>query len=343
MWLNDGGLIFSRSDAYAGRQQYQRRRQRHDPGRRHRDADRQQHPHRRDEGDRTGRARRQSRAGQHAHRRPPTTIWAARRERSSWTWAARWRSPTRSRSPGRSSSTARRRSTIDTQINTVTASGVVSGLAPLVKDGIGTLILTNTNSQVGGAVINPGTLQIGGGAGTGTLNGNVSIAANARLVFDRANATSFGGISRPRRPDDVRRHHQRRGRGRPDGDRHAHRARCPYLYGRDHRRRRAAAGRRIDRGTGAGGRRRPAGRHGQHRRYRDHRQRRRPGAGRERRHADGRIAAARSGLAARLSTSACPTSSAAGPTTSSSSPAGSRSTARSTSPMPAGSAAASTG
>ena len=86
-------------------------------------------------------------------------------------------------------------STIDTQNNIVTASGVVSGLAPLVKDGIGTLILTNTNSQVGGAVINQGTLQIGGGAGTGTLNGNVSIAANARLVFDRANAASFGGIS----------------------------------------------------------------------------------------------------------------------------------------------------
>ena len=93
---------------------------------------------------------------------------------------------------------------------------MVSGLAPLVKDGTGTLILTNSNSQVGGAVINQGTLQIGGGAGTGTLNGNVSIAANARLVFDRTNAASFGGISGTRRRVDVRRHHQRRGRGRPD-------------------------------------------------------------------------------------------------------------------------------
>ena len=148
-------------------------------------------------------------------------------------------------------------SAIDTQDNIVTASGVVSGLAPLVKDGIGTLILTNSNSQVGGAVINQGTLQIGGGAGTGTLNGNVSIAANARLVFDRTNAASFGGISGRGGASTFGGIISGEGEVVQTGLRHAHRARCPYLYGRDQRRRRAAAGQRIDR---ADRRRSPAAR-----------------------------------------------------------------------------------
>ncbi|HEY5711418.1 MAG TPA: autotransporter-associated beta strand repeat-containing protein [Allosphingosinicella sp.] len=84
--------------------------------------------------------------------------------------------------------------TIDTRENTVTASGVVVGPVPLVKEGVGTLILTNTNSQTGGAAIDAGTLQLGGGAGTGTLNGDVTIAVGARLVFDRTGVVVFGSV-----------------------------------------------------------------------------------------------------------------------------------------------------
>ena len=65
--------------------------------------------------------------------------------------------------------------TIDTRENTVTASGVLSGTGPLFKDGLGTLILTNVNSQTGDVNIVAGALQLGGGTGTGTLNGNVVI------------------------------------------------------------------------------------------------------------------------------------------------------------------------
>jgi outer membrane autotransporter protein len=84
--------------------------------------------------------------------------------------------------------------TIDTREHIVVASGVVTGPVPLAKDGLGTLVLANTNNQVGGAVINAGTLQIGGGGSTGTLNGDVTIAAGARLVFDRTGPVTFGDI-----------------------------------------------------------------------------------------------------------------------------------------------------
>jgi fibronectin-binding autotransporter adhesin len=86
---------------------------------------------------------------------------------------------------------------IDTREHIVVASGVVSGSLPLVKEGVGTLILTNTNSRVGGADINAGTLQIGGGGATGTLNGDVTIAAGATLVFDRAGPVTFGNVTGP--------------------------------------------------------------------------------------------------------------------------------------------------
>ena len=124
--------------------------------------------------------------------------------------------------------------TIDTQDNIVTASGVVSGTVALAKDGIGTLILTNTNSQTGGAEINAGTLQIGGGAATGTLNGDVTVAPGARLVFDRADAMTFGATSGAGGRIDIRQCDQR-GRLRC-ANRHGHADRCwiSHLSGRNH-------------------------------------------------------------------------------------------------------------
>ncbi|KQY35455.1 hypothetical protein ASD38_02545 [Caulobacter sp. Root487D2Y] len=87
--------------------------------------------------------------------------------------------------------------TIDSGPGTITAEGVVFGAVPMVKDGLGTLVLTNTNSQTGGAIINAGALQLGAGLDAGTLNGDVVIAAGARLVFDRAGPVFFGNVAGP--------------------------------------------------------------------------------------------------------------------------------------------------
>ena len=139
-----------------------------------------------------------------------------------------------SRSPAQSCLNGSVPVTIDTQENTVTASGVLSGPVPLAKDGIGTLILTNTNSQTGGAAINAGTLQIGSGVGTGTLNGDVTIAVGARLVFDRADAMTFGGITGAGSRTAFGNVDQRRRLRGPDGNRHADRCRRSHLFGRNH-------------------------------------------------------------------------------------------------------------
>ena len=139
-------------------------------------------------------------------------------------------------------------------------SGPVTGPGALTVTGAGIVTLAADNAYTGGTTIAAGTLRLGDGGTTGSITGDV------------ANERHFGvrSLERP----GLRRRHQRHGRRRPAGCRHDDPHGGQHLYGRDQRRRRAAAGRRIDRGTGAGGRRRAAGRHRQHRRRRDHRRRR---------------------------------------------------------------------
>ena len=64
--------------------------------------------------------------------------------------------------------------------------------AQLQQLGNSTLILTGTNTYGGGTTISAGTLQIGNGAGTGSIVGTV--ADNGILAFDRANNINFGGL-----------------------------------------------------------------------------------------------------------------------------------------------------
>ena len=79
----------------------------------------------------------------------------------------------------------------DTNGNTDTLSGLVTGVRSFIKKGAGTLILSGTNNYTGGTTISTGTLQIGDGGTTGSVTGN--IADNGTLVFDRSNAASFAG------------------------------------------------------------------------------------------------------------------------------------------------------
>jgi fibronectin-binding autotransporter adhesin len=63
----------------------------------------------------------------------------------------------------------------------------------LTKIGAGTLTLTGANGYTGGTTVEAGTLDIGGGGATGSIAGNVDVAAGATLAFNRSNDFAFAG------------------------------------------------------------------------------------------------------------------------------------------------------
>ncbi|MDW5441356.1 autotransporter-associated beta strand repeat-containing protein, partial [Polaromonas sp. SM01] len=83
---------------------------------------------------------------------------------------------------------------------TLTIANAISGSGSVQQLGTGTTVLTGANAYTGVTTITAGTLQVGSGAGTGTLGtGNVTVATNAKLAFNRtgtltiANAISGAG------------------------------------------------------------------------------------------------------------------------------------------------------
>lgn len=69
--------------------------------------------------------------------------------------------------------------------------GPISGNGRLVKWGTGTLVLTADNSYSGGTHVETGTLQIGNGATTGNIIGDVE--NDNRLVFKRSDPCEYDG------------------------------------------------------------------------------------------------------------------------------------------------------
>ena len=72
------------------------------------------------------------------------------------------------------------------------ASGIAGAGSTLEKLGVGTLILTGNNTFTGLSTVSAGTLQIGNGAGTGSVAGNIQ--NDATLAFDRSGTLTYGGV-----------------------------------------------------------------------------------------------------------------------------------------------------
>ncbi|MGA2254757.1 MAG: autotransporter-associated beta strand repeat-containing protein, partial [Thermoguttaceae bacterium] len=89
--------------------------------------------------------------------------------------------------------------TLSYTFSSSSGTGGISGNAPLVKSGSGSLMVLTNNSYSGGTIINGGTVTLGNGAtpGFGSITGNVSLdntaTGTAVLQFNRPDSVTFPG------------------------------------------------------------------------------------------------------------------------------------------------------
>ena len=76
--------------------------------------------------------------------------------------------------------------------NVLTYGGTISGSGTVLKSNAGTLTLTGSDTYTGATTISAGILQLGNGTTDGSLTSS-SIVDNATLVFNNANALTYGG------------------------------------------------------------------------------------------------------------------------------------------------------
>jgi autotransporter-associated beta strand protein len=78
--------------------------------------------------------------------------------------------------------------------DSLTFTGDISGTGQMFKLGAGTLVLTGTDSRIGPTIITRGTLQIGNGGTTGSIDSSSNITTSDALVFNRSNSLTYGGV-----------------------------------------------------------------------------------------------------------------------------------------------------
>ena len=74
-------------------------------------------------------------------------------------------------------------------------SGAISGTGTVTNDGTGTVILAGNNTFTGGTTVNAGTLQIGNGGATGSLDTGSPIVDNGTLVFNSSSPITIAGFN----------------------------------------------------------------------------------------------------------------------------------------------------
>ncbi len=72
-------------------------------------------------------------------------------------------------------------------------SGAISGSGALTKRGTSTLTILTDNNYTGGTTINDGTVNFGGGTGTGSL-GSGPIMNDGELIFERSNNVTLDNL-----------------------------------------------------------------------------------------------------------------------------------------------------
>lgn len=77
--------------------------------------------------------------------------------------------------------------------NTFTLGQSLTGGGRLAKLGAGTLVLSGQNTYLGGTSVQAGVLQVGDGATSGSIAGDVTVASGAALTFSRSDRVVFGG------------------------------------------------------------------------------------------------------------------------------------------------------
>jgi fibronectin-binding autotransporter adhesin len=72
--------------------------------------------------------------------------------------------------------------------------GTITGTGSVTVDGGGTVVLPGNNTYSGASTINAGTLQVGNGGASGTLNSGASIVDNGTLIYNSTSSLNLGGL-----------------------------------------------------------------------------------------------------------------------------------------------------
>lgn len=84
--------------------------------------------------------------------------------------------------------------TLSFNTSSTLTNGTITGTGAVTLEGSGTIVLPGNNTYSGATTINAGTLQIGNGGASGTLNSGASIVNNGLLIYDSTSTVNLGGL-----------------------------------------------------------------------------------------------------------------------------------------------------